>query len=128
MHQAEFLNISVLRRESVFRALAGWLGMALEICPTGILASDCKDDPHYGHLRCQKFQLPKTALAIKPLRNVLVDAAPAMVQNSMLVLPCSGRTYCSDPENWDKQGQVTELKSHAGKQQTSGPGHLQERL
>lgn len=92
LHQDEFVNISALSRESVFRALAGWLRMALVICPTGILASGCKDYPHYGHLRYQKFQLPKTALAMKPLRHVLVNAAPATVQNSMLDSPCRSGT------------------------------------
>lgn len=40
-----------------------------------------------------------------------------------LLLRCA--LWSKDPEN---QGQVTELKSHAGKQQASGPGHLTERL
>lgn len=61
-----------------------------------------------SHLIWEKFQLPKTALAIKPLRSVLVDAAPATVQNSILVLPCSGRTYC-----WDVLSDPKILKSRA---------------
>lgn len=131
-----FSIISALRRESVFRVLARWLRMAVKNGSSNLsnwyISIWLQRLPTLWTSEIPEISTPKDSSGNQAFEKCVSGGCSCnctdlhfgfALQWEDLLLRCA--LWSKDPEN---QGQETEVKSHAGKQQTSGPGHLTERL